>query len=56
VLDRASIQEQRTVPAPHTGAPVGYALRVAGPRWNMWDQRPDMLEHGGGGYGFLSDL
>lgn len=25
-------------------------------RWNRWDQRPDLFEHGGGGYGFLSDL
>jgi CubicO group peptidase (beta-lactamase class C family) len=52
VLDRASIEEQRTVPAPHAGAPAGYALGVARHRWNMWDQRPDLLEHNGGGYGF----
>ena len=46
----------RTVPAPRAGAPAGYALGVARHRWNRWDQRPDLFEHGGGGFGFLSDL
>ena len=46
----------RTVPAPSAGAPAGYALGVVRTRWNRWDQRPDLFTHGGGGYGFLSDL
>jgi hypothetical protein len=41
------------VPPPHAGAQAGYALGVVRHRWNTW---PDLLEHGGGGYGFLSDL
>ena len=32
---------------------AGYALGVVRHRWDTW---PDLLEHGGGGYGFLSDL
>ena len=31
----------------------GARLGVVRHRWNTW---PDLLEHGGGGYGFLSDL
>jgi CubicO group peptidase (beta-lactamase class C family) len=56
VLDPRSIQEMRTVPAPSAGAPAGYALGVVRHRWNRWDQRPDLFDHGGGGFGFLSDL
>jgi CubicO group peptidase (beta-lactamase class C family) len=56
VLDPNSIQEMRTVPAPSAGAPAGYALGVIRHRWNRWDQRPDLFNHGGGGYGFISDL
>ena len=41
------------MPSPHAGAPAGYALGVVRHRWSTW---PDLLEHGGGGYGFLSDL
>ena len=53
VLGRKWLQEMRTVPSPHAGAPAGYALGIVRHRWNTW---PDLLEHGGGGYGFLSDL
>ena len=56
VLDPKSMEEMRTVPAPSAGAPAGYALGVVRHRWNRWDQRPDLFNHGGGGYGFLSDL
>lgn len=56
VLDSKRLREMETVPAPHAGAPAGYALGVVRHRWNRWDQRPDLLEHGGGGYGFLSDM
>ena len=56
VLDSKRLREMETVPAPHAGAPAGYALGVVRHRWNRWDQRPDLLEHGGGGYGFSSDM
>lgn len=55
VLDAALIQEMRTVPAPHAGAPAGYALGVACTRWRA-GQYLNLFSHGGGGYGFLSDL
>ncbi len=55
VLGPTWLDEMRTVPAPHAGAPAGYALgvvRTAG------RGRPylDLFNHGGGGFGFLSDL
>ena len=53
VLGRKWLDEMQTVPPPHAGEPAGYALGVVRHRWNTW---PDLLEHGGGGYGFLSDL
>jgi CubicO group peptidase (beta-lactamase class C family) len=53
VLGRKWLREMQTVPPPHAGAAAGYALGVVRHRWNTW---PDLLEHGGGGYGFLSDL
>jgi CubicO group peptidase (beta-lactamase class C family) len=56
VLDPASMRVMREVPAPRAGAPAGYALGVVRHRWNRWDQRPDLFDHGGGGFGFLSDL
>ena len=52
----AQMAAMRTVPAPHAGAPAGYALGVVRHRWNRWDQRPTLFDHGGGGFGFLSDL
>jgi CubicO group peptidase (beta-lactamase class C family) len=56
VLDPARIREMRTVVAPRVGAPAGYGLGVVRHRWNRWDQRPDLFEHGGGSFGFLSDM
>ena len=55
VLDAALMQEMRTVPAPNAGAPAGYALGVARTHWRA-GQYLDLFNHGGGGYGFLSDL
>jgi CubicO group peptidase (beta-lactamase class C family) len=55
VLDAALVEEMRTVPAPHLGAPAGYALGVARTRWPA-GQLLDLFSHGGGGNGFLSDL
>ncbi len=55
VLDARLIQEMRTVPAPDAGAPAGYALGVARTHWRA-GQYLDLFNHGGGGYGFLSDL
>ena len=56
VLDPKWLDEMRTVPPPRAGAPAGYALGVVRHRWNTLGQRPDLFDHGGGGYGFLSDL
>lgn len=56
VLGRDPMREMRTIPAPFAGEQAGYALGVARTRWNMWDQRPVLLNHGGGGSGFMSDL
>jgi CubicO group peptidase (beta-lactamase class C family) len=55
VLDAALMQEMRTVPAPHSGAPAGYALGVVRLHW--WTSpHPDLFNHNGGGDGFLSEL
>ncbi|MGZ4397925.1 MAG: serine hydrolase domain-containing protein [Gaiellaceae bacterium] len=56
VLDRKWLREMQTVPAPHAGAPAGYALGVERHRWNRWSQAPNLFEHGGGGFGFLADM
>jgi CubicO group peptidase (beta-lactamase class C family) len=53
VLDRKWLDEMQTVPPGRAGAPAGYALGVVRHRWKTW---PDLLEHGGAGYGFLADL
>jgi CubicO group peptidase (beta-lactamase class C family) len=55
LLDAALMQEMRTIPAPHAGAPAGYALGVARMRWRA-GRHPDLFNHNGGGDGFLSDL
>ncbi|MCU7731012.1 beta-lactamase family protein [Actinoplanes sp. KI2] len=55
VLAAPLMREMRTVPAPDAGAPAGYALGVARTRWRA-GQYLDLFSHGGGGYGFLSDL
>jgi len=55
LVDARLIAEMRTVPAPHEGAPAGYALGVETGHW--WaGKNLDVLVHGGGGDGFLSDL
>jgi hypothetical protein len=56
VLGPKWLREMERVPAPHAGAPAGYALGVVRHRWNRWNGRPDLFEHGGGGFGFLSDM
>jgi CubicO group peptidase (beta-lactamase class C family) len=56
VLEPKWMDVMRTVVAPRVGAPSGAALGVFRTRWNRWDERPDLFEHGGGGYGFISDL
>lgn len=56
VLGPSSVREMRTIPPPFAGEQAGYALGVSRTRWNMWDQRPDLFNHSGGGSGFLSDL
>jgi CubicO group peptidase (beta-lactamase class C family) len=56
VLDPKWMDEMRVVPAPRAGALAGYALGVVRHRWNRWEEAPDLFEHGGGGFGFLSDL
>jgi CubicO group peptidase (beta-lactamase class C family) len=53
VLGPKWLDEMQTVPPSRAGAPAGYALGIVRHRWKTW---PDLLEHGGGGYGFLADL
>lgn len=55
VLDPDLMAEMREIPAPHAGDVAGYALGVARTRWPVL-QNLDLFSHGGGGYGFLSDL
>jgi CubicO group peptidase (beta-lactamase class C family) len=55
VLESALMTEQRTVPAPNAGSPAGYALGVMRTRWRA-ERYQDIFNHGGGGFGFLSDL
>ncbi len=56
VLDSKQMSEMLEVPAPQAGAAAGYALGVVRHRWNRWAAAPDLFSHGGGGFGFLSDL
>ena len=56
VLDAAWMDEMRTVPAPWEDAQAGYALGVTRRVWNRWSQRPDLFDHGGGGFGFGAAL
>jgi CubicO group peptidase (beta-lactamase class C family) len=55
VLDPALMAEMRRVPAPHEDAFIGYALGVDRTRW-VAGHNADLFTHGGGGFGFLSDL
>ena len=56
LLDPQWIEEMRTVQGPRAGEEAGWGLGVVRHRWNRWAERPDLFDHGGGGYGFLSDL
>jgi CubicO group peptidase (beta-lactamase class C family) len=56
VLGPDRMREMRTIPPPFAGEQAGYALGVSRTRWNVWPQRPDLFNHGGGGSGFMSDL
>jgi CubicO group peptidase (beta-lactamase class C family) len=56
VLDPAWMEVMRTVQGPRAGQAAGWALGVVRHTWNRWDERPDLFDHGGGGFGFLSDL
>ena len=56
VLRRELMEEMRSIPAPFADARAGYALGVGRTQWNRWGGRPDLFNHGGGGFGFLSDL
>jgi CubicO group peptidase (beta-lactamase class C family) len=55
VLDPALMDQMRTIPAPDAGAPAGYALGVVRYRWRV-SRNAELFSHGGGGFGFLSDL
>lgn len=55
VLDQSLVEHMRTIPAPDAGAPAGYALGVGRTRWRAGGLA-DLFSHGGGGFGFLSDL
>ena len=55
LVDPSLLEEMRTVPAPNAGAPAGYALGIARTRWRA-ERYQDLFSHGGGGFGFLSDL
>jgi CubicO group peptidase (beta-lactamase class C family) len=55
VLESGLMAEQRTVPAPNAGSAAGYALGVMRTRWRA-ERYQDIFNHGGGGFGFLSDL
>jgi CubicO group peptidase (beta-lactamase class C family) len=55
VLSPALLDEQDTVPAPAQGSVEGYALGVARTEWNK-NHRAMLFSHGGGGFGFITDL
>ena len=55
LLSPALLEEMYTVPAPSQGSPEGYALGVARTGWYK-GRNAILLDHGGGGWGFLADL
>ncbi len=55
VLSPDLLDEQDTVPAPNQGSLEGYALGVVRTEWYE-NRRAVLFSHGGGGFGFLSDL
>jgi hypothetical protein len=56
VLDPGWLAEMRTVQGPRADEAAGWGLGVPVTRWNRWPQRPDLLNHGGGGFGFRSEM
>jgi hypothetical protein len=55
LLDPALLDEMYTIPAPAQGSLEGYALGVARTQWHR-GREAVLFSHGGGGFGFLSDL
>ena len=55
LLTPALLDEMFTIPAPAQGAQEGYALGVARTQWHR-GREAILFSHGGGGFGFLSDL
>jgi hypothetical protein len=55
VLSPALLDEMYTVPFPVRGQPEGYALGIVRSRRGN-ERKADILMHGGGGFGFLSDM
>ena len=55
VLQPRWLVEMETAQWPYAGAPAGYGLGVERHRWNRWNGRPALFEHGGGGFGFISE-
>ncbi|MBK8905275.1 MAG: beta-lactamase family protein [Anaerolineaceae bacterium] len=55
VLSPALLDEMYTVPPPVEGSPEGYALGVARTQWHR-GREAVIFSHGGGGFGFLSDM
>ena len=55
LLSTALLYEMYTVPPPAQGSPEGYALGVARTQWHR-GREAVLFSHGGGGFGFLSDL
>jgi CubicO group peptidase (beta-lactamase class C family) len=55
VLEPALLDEMLTVQHPAVGARYGYGLGIARTGWYA-GRNADLFSHGGGGFGFLSDL
>lgn len=55
VLRPGLLDEMVTVPPPAEGSPEGYALGVARTQWHR-GREAVIFSHGGGGFGFLSDM
>lgn len=55
VLSPALLDEMYTVPSPTEGNHEGYALGVARTQWHQ-GREAVIFSHGGGGFGFLSDM
>ncbi|HEY8438644.1 MAG TPA: serine hydrolase domain-containing protein [Candidatus Limnocylindrales bacterium] len=55
VVDPTLMTEMRQIPPPTDDGNAGYALGVGRTRW-VHGRNADLFNHGGGGFGFLSDL